>query len=217
MARQRDDAGTRRSYGGLSSEERAAQRRERLLEAALELFGTQGYAASPIERLCTEGGISTRSFYEEMGSREALLIALVDQITSRAVQRALEVLANVRDQPLTVQVAECVRAYLEVTCHDRRSAKVCYVEVIGVSSAVEDWRREKRLLISGMLAREAEQSAARGEISARRFDLFALAIIGAVNSLAQELVQTTDPGTEITLDEICDEIAYLVNYGLSAS
>lgn len=201
----------------MSRAERAAQRRERLIEAALELFGTQGYAASSIEKLCAEASVSTRSFYEEMGSREALLIALIDKITARAIERALEVLEKVRDEPLHNQVAACFRAYLEVTCSDRRTAKVCYVEVIGVSSAVEDWRRDQRRRISALLIREVEQAADRGEIKHRRFDLFALAMIGAVNSLAQELVQTTEPGAKITLGDMCDEIAYIVNSGLTAN
>lgn len=193
-----------------------AQRRTRLIDAALELFGTQGYAATSIERLCTEANVSTRSFYEDMGSREALLIALVDRITKRAVARASETLAHNANDPLAKRVAEGFRAYLEVTCADRRSARVCYVEVVGVSPAVEEWRRKQRRLLSALLIAEAERAVERGETKRRRFDLFALAVLGTVNSLAQELVQSTQPDVRISLDDICEEIAYVVNSGLAA-
>lgn len=213
---QRDDA-TRdgRSYGGLSKEQRVAQRQTRLIDAALELFGTQGYAATPIERLCTVANVSTRSFYEDMGSREALLIALVDRLTSRAVERALESLARTVGAPMSTRVVEGFRAYLAVTCHDQRTARVCYVEVVGVSPAVEEWRRTQRQRISALLVHEAESAVERGETKQRRFDLFAIAVIGAVNSLAQELVQSTVPDAAISLDEICEEITYFVNSGLA--
>ncbi|WP_062983516.1 TetR/AcrR family transcriptional regulator [Nocardia anaemiae] len=215
MARQDDETKEGRSYGGLSKQQRVAQRQTRLIDAALELFGTQGYSATSIERLCTVANVSTRSFYEDMGSREALLIALVNRITSHAVERALESMAKTAGQPLSTRVVDAFRAYLEVTCADHRSARVCYVELVGVSPAVEDWRRQQRRLLSSLLISEAERAVERGETKPRRFDLFALAVIGAVNSLAQELVRTTHPDTEVSLDEICKEIAYFVNSGLA--
>ncbi|WP_194832062.1 TetR/AcrR family transcriptional regulator [Nocardia sp. XZ_19_369] len=215
MARREAEAKDGRSYGGLSREQRVAQRQTRLIDAALELFGTQGYAATSIERLCAEANVSTRSFYEDMGSREALLIALVNRITSHAVERALEALAETVGEPLSTRVVQGFGAYLAVTCQDHRSARVCYVEVVGVSAAVEEWRREQRRLLSALIISEAERAVERGETKPRRFDLFALAVIGAVNSLAQELVQSTLPGAVIGLDEICEEIAYFVNSGLA--
>ncbi|WP_378734386.1 TetR/AcrR family transcriptional regulator [Nocardia brasiliensis] len=215
MARREEEAKDGRSYGGLSREQRVAQRRTRLIDAALELFGTQGYAATSIERLCAVANVSTRSFYEDMGSREALLIALVNRITSRAVERALEALAETVGEPLSTRVVRGFGAYLAVTCQDHRSARVCYVEVVGVSQAVEDWRREQRRLLSSLIISEAERAVERGETKQRRFDLFAIAVIGAVNSLAQELVQSTLPDSVVGLDEICEEIAYFVNSGLA--
>ncbi|MBF6334440.1 TetR/AcrR family transcriptional regulator [Nocardia abscessus] len=204
-----------RSYGGLSKEQRVAQRQTRLIDAALELFGTQGYAATSIERLCTVANVSTRSFYEDMGSREALLIALANRITSRALERALAALAATENEPLPTRVVASFRAYLGVTCADARCARVCYVEVVGVSAAVEEWRRQQRRLLSALLISEAERAVGRGETEPRRFDLFALAVIGAVTSLAQETVQSTAPDSVVGLDEICEEIAYFVNSGLS--
>ncbi|WP_431971283.1 TetR/AcrR family transcriptional regulator [Nocardia sp. bgisy134] len=216
MARHDGGSTDGRNYAGLSKEQRVAQRRTRLIDAALELFGTQGYATTSIERLCTVANVSTRSFYEDVGSREALLIALVDRITTRAVARASEMLAHTENEPLANRVAAGFRAYLEVTCADQRSARVCYVEVVGVSPAVEEWRRKQRGLLSALLIGEAERAVERGETKPRRFDLFALAVLGAVNSLAQELVQSTQPDVRISLDDICEEIAYVVNSGLAA-
>lgn len=204
-----------RSYGGLSKQQRVAQRQTRLIDAALELFGTQGYAATSIERLCAVANVSTRSFYEDMGSREALLIALANRITSRALECAIAALAATENEPLPARVVASFRAYLGVTCADARCARVCYVEIVGVSAAVEEWRRQQRRLLSALLISEAERAVGRGETGPRRFDLFALAVIGAVTSLAQELVHSTAPGATVSLDEICEEIAYFVNSGLS--
>ncbi|WP_342800062.1 TetR/AcrR family transcriptional regulator [Nocardia sp. No.11] len=210
-----DETDSGRSYGGLSRQQRVAMRRNRLTDAALELFGTQGYSSTSIERLCATANVSTRSFYEDIGSREALLIALVDRLNTAALHRVDEALARTSEQPLVVRVVESFRAFLAVTCRDRRAARVFYVEVVGVSPAVEEWRRAQRRSVSGLLTREAQRAAARGEAESRSVHLFTLALIGAVNSLAQEMVHATVPGDAISVDEICDEIAYFIRSGLS--
>ncbi|WP_054812286.1 TetR/AcrR family transcriptional regulator [Nocardia arizonensis] len=216
MARGGDEQREGRNYGGLTRDQRVAQRRERLIEAALELYGTQGYAATSIERLCAVANVSTRSFYEDVGSREALLVALVNRTTAQAVAAATAALDAVREEPLRVRVTAAFRAYLAVTCHDVRTARVHYVEVVGVSDAVEQWRRQQRRQLCALLVGEAERAVARGETTARRFDLFAFAVIGAVNSLAQEFGDIADTESPITLDEICEEIAHFVNSSLAA-
>ncbi|GGK51315.1 TetR/AcrR family transcriptional regulator [Nocardia camponoti] len=186
-----------------------------MIDAALELFGTQGYSSTSIERLCATANVSTRSFYEDIGSREALLIALVDRMNTAALQRLDEVLERTHDEPLVVRVVETFRAFLSVTCRDRRAARVFYLEVVGVSPLVEEWRRAQRRQILTLITSEAQRAAERGEAESRGFHLFSLAVIGAVNSLAQEMVHSTVPGEAISVDEICDEIAYLIESGLS--
>ncbi len=51
-----------RLYRGISPSERRAQRRERLLEAGLQLFGTDGYADSSIRAVCTQASLNSRYF-----------------------------------------------------------------------------------------------------------------------------------------------------------
>ena len=57
----RTETVARRTYGGRSAADRRAERRERLLEAGLALFGTDGYATSSIEKLCTHAGTTGRT------------------------------------------------------------------------------------------------------------------------------------------------------------
>ncbi|MEL0028042.1 MAG: hypothetical protein VW625_05165, partial [Perlucidibaca sp.] len=52
-----------RPYRGLAAEQRAEERRQRLLAAALELFARQGYAQPPIEMLCSSAQDTARPFY----------------------------------------------------------------------------------------------------------------------------------------------------------
>ncbi len=208
-----DGTRSQRHYGGRSAEERAGQRRARLLEAALELYGAQGYTGTSIEQLCSAASISTRSFYDEMGSQENLLIALADEITGRAAAAALTVVEETAELPVAERIASGFRAYLAVTCETTYSARICYVEVVGVSDAVEAWRHQWRERMSALLRTQAERAVERGEARPRDYRLFALATIGAVNSLAQELARDCEHAP--TLDEICLELTTLVRGGIA--
>jgi AcrR family transcriptional regulator len=199
-------APARRGYAGRSAEQRRSDRRERLLAAGLELFGTEGYQPTTIERLCASANVSTRNFYEEFGSREQLLLTLHDQVTVQAAQALLESLAGTENATLEVRIGRAVRAYLEVTSSDPRWARICYVEVIGAGPAIQKQRIEWRERIGAFLVAEAERAVSRGEGRPRDFGLSAMALIGAVNELIHHWSIT---GREAPLEEICAELTRL--------
>ncbi|MFF3288708.1 TetR family transcriptional regulator [Streptomyces sp. NPDC003023] len=71
---------TGRRYGGRGAAERQQERRSRLVDAGLEVFGTVGYAAASVRQLCREAGLTERYFYESFQGREELLRAVYDRL-----------------------------------------------------------------------------------------------------------------------------------------
>ncbi|WP_436501134.1 TetR/AcrR family transcriptional regulator [Actinokineospora sp. HUAS TT18] len=175
-----------RRYSGRDADERSAARRERLLEAALELFGTDGYQATPIERLCTAAKVSTRHFYHEFTNKEAVLIALHAAITEEALTATAAALAQAPAAPVQARVVPAVTAYLRAIMSDFRRVRVSFVEVVGASKAVERMRLDYREAIVATVTSEGEAGVARGEIAARDFRFAALALIGAINSVVYD-------------------------------
>lgn len=206
----RTEAVARRTYGGRSAADRRAERRERLLEAGLQLFGTEGYATSSIEKLCTHAGVSTRNFYEEFNSREDLLIALhakANEMSFRAVTAAF---ADHADAALAERFELAVRTFIQTMASDARLARVAYVEMIGVSNSVEKHRMAWRKRWWDMMVAEADRAVLRGEAQARDFTLPALAVIASVNELVHHY--SLNRG-RITLDEV---IAEVVRFAVAA-
>ncbi|GAA2623940.1 TetR/AcrR family transcriptional regulator [Actinomadura fulvescens] len=197
----------RRSYGGRTAEERRAERRERLLGAGLELFGTQGYAATSIERLCSAASVSTRNFYEEFSGREELLAALHLELNERAHAALSEAVAEAAPEDLPTRVERIVSAYVRVTASDPRWARISFVEVIGVSPELEALRLEWRERWADMIVALADDAAARGEAVARDYRLTAISIIGAVNNLVHHW---SARGQDIPLDAITAELTHLI-------
>ncbi|TDE18764.1 TetR/AcrR family transcriptional regulator [Actinomadura sp. 6K520] len=197
----------RRSYGGRSAEERRADRRERLLAAGLELFGTRGYAATSIERLCGTASVSTRNFYEEFSGREELLAALHRDINERASAALATAYAGTADADLPTRVERAVRAFVTVTASDPRWARIAFVEVIGVSAGLEQHRLRWRSRWEDTLVAMAREAVDRGEAADRDYRLTMIAVIGAVNNLVHHW---SARGQDIPLDDITAELTELI-------
>jgi AcrR family transcriptional regulator len=74
----RGSASARRgeNYGGRSRQERATDRRARIVLAAVHLFGTRDYDDVTVADVCTGAKVSKRYFYEHFADRETLLLAV---------------------------------------------------------------------------------------------------------------------------------------------
>lgn len=176
-----------RQYGGRAVTERKAERRQRFLDAAVEIFGERGYADCSLADVCAAAGLSKRQFYEEFETREDVLVAAYDDIqNSAATALALAVSELGPDPDPTVRVTKAMEAYLGSVGADPHRAKVAFVEVVGVSARMEQHRRARRhewisiiQLVLGPLAGPASRTRSSPELAGS-------ALIGAVNGMAHE-------------------------------
>lgn len=155
-----------RTYGGQTAEERRSERRGRLLDAGLELFGTRGYANTTIEALCSAARLNPRYFYESFPTREALLQAVYD----RHMARLEEVLHAAFDGAPLEPRARCeagLRAFIGRQLEDPRATRVTYLEIVGVSLELERHRRAVLRGFAAAIADEAGRLADAGVIPQR--------------------------------------------------
>ena len=73
--------------------------RERVREAALELFATRGYHGTGIRQLAEHAGVGSATLYHYMGTKEDLLAAIMRECLEDLLDRAREVVAR-HDAPL---------------------------------------------------------------------------------------------------------------------
>src|SRR6202035_2219353 len=91
-----------RPYRGVSATDRRQQRRQRLIDAGLQLFGTLGVAGVGIVDVCAEAGLTKRYFYENFASIDTLADAVFEYVTGNlvaAVAPAIEVGAGRDPRP----------------------------------------------------------------------------------------------------------------------
>ncbi|MFC6014408.1 TetR/AcrR family transcriptional regulator [Nocardia lasii] len=135
---------TRHNYLGTSVAERQLERRALFLEAGLRVFADQSYANSSLSDVCAAAGLSRRQFYELFTDREELLVAVYDAVQGRAREAVAAALSAPASTDIRDLIGGAVRAYTRAITDDIRCAKVAFVEIVGVSPAVEDHRARNR-------------------------------------------------------------------------
>jgi AcrR family transcriptional regulator len=173
-----DPPSTERRYGGQSAPERRAQRRERLLAAGLDLFGSDGYAATTIEGLCTAASLNARYFYEQFRNREELLGAVYERHVAAVLERVQAAIAHAPAGRERLEAG--LRAFVDGTLADERGARVNYFEMVGVSPALEARRRAVLRQYAELIAAEAGALPAPPAADAR---MTAVALVGATDGL----------------------------------
>lgn len=203
----------RRGYGGRSADELAAERRERLMQAALELFGTVGYAATPTEKLCAVARVTTRHFYEQFQDREALLLAVFEQVMQETRLRVLAAFTETEAAPAAGLIA-ALEAFLEAQLDDPRRARLTTMEVLGVSPRVEAARNAVITDFAQMAEAYANALAASGRLPARNYRVLAFGLVGAMHELQ---IACLEPANGLDRETLKEELAFIVQVLLAGA
>jgi len=200
-----------RLYRGVSAAERRAGRRERLLEAGLELFGTRGYADTSIRAVSAQAALNSRYFYESFSSREDLLYHVYRRIVRDLAMAVIA--ATAQAETVEEQARAGLRAGWTALTEDRRKARIIALEVVGVSERLERVRRDNRHAFANIVVQNALSFA--GDPSRLLMDptLTARSLMAAVVDMQ---VDWLNGDVDASVDEIVEHFTRLftaVAYG----
>lgn len=120
-------ATTSRSYGGIPIEQRRARRRAALLDAALEIIGTSGFAKLTVTGLCTQAKLSERYYYESFSDLDTVFSELFDRIVDEIGQAV--VTAFMAPGPdIRAKTRAAIAAAIDLIADDPRKARIATVE-----------------------------------------------------------------------------------------
>jgi AcrR family transcriptional regulator len=187
-----DTPTTDRRYGGKTTAERRAERREKLLDTGVELFGTRGYPNTSIELLCASAGLNARYFYEAFEGREALLRAIYERHAERVFAAVSDAVAAAPSSPRE-QLAAGLSAFVHSSLADPRAARVNFLEIVGVSAELERSRRQVMRRYSDLATAQLGQTLGpRARIAGGDVHLAAVALVSAADGLIVDLLSEID-------------------------
>ncbi len=191
-----------RIHGGLTAEERDAARRRRIMDAGIEIFGTQGYAGSRINDICRLSRVTARNFYDHFESREALLIAIYDEIIAEVTGAWVEAMDAAPGEPVA-QFRAGITAFATTMAADERRLRINFVEVVGATTAVEERRRQAIGMFREMSAARIETLVDQGLIPTGSQRLTYSALVGAVQeSLVDWVNRDHRPPLSAVIEEL---------------
>lgn len=195
-----------RRIRGLDAEQRRAERRELLLDAALDLFATNGYLNTSIEQICSTAYVGTKSFYEVFDSREACYIALLQRTTERLVAGIVETAKGLPDNE-DEAVPQLVAAFAHSLLDDPRVAAVTFGQAGAISPAVERQRRTNRRWAAGFVE-SVWQRYEKGRQQADDADRHGVAIgvVGGLFDLVSDWLLDADPEDPADVERLIDDL-----------
>jgi AcrR family transcriptional regulator len=192
---------------GLAPEERSAERRALLVEAAFDLLGTEGWAGTTVRAVCQRARLNPRYFYESFEDLDALVVAVYDRVVEElGVELRAALDAHGDDPDPFAQLRAGVEALVSFVDDDRRRARVLYVEALG-NEALNRRRVEAGHAAVGFLLDEA--SARRGPLpEGEHLDAVAASIV--VGGLSELLVAWLDGRIPLSRARLVDDATLLL-------
>jgi AcrR family transcriptional regulator len=175
-----------RPYRGVSADDRRAERRERLVEAVLNVIGVEGVAGTTVDKVCIDAGLTKRYFYEGFSDLDALMLEALDLLFVRVFGRMTEAAAahNTRSD----QVHAIVTAVIGDLAADPRGARL-YVESPG-HRALRDRREDAIVAFTDFVAGQVMAAEADDDTVGLRVRVI---VAGATDVITGFLAGTSAP------------------------
>lgn len=168
----------------MKKEERVLQRRQKFIDAGIEIFGTEGYQSTTVRKLCKEAGLTDRYYYESFKSLEDLLIAAFDQ-SMRHIQR--QIMLAVPEAHATTDLPVVINRILDAffaTMEDERVARLITLEVVGVSKTVDRVANKGLFKLVNLIVSLGRGLHPRWTVSDEQATLLGMSVLGAMRQAA---------------------------------
>ncbi|BBX84386.1 TetR/AcrR family transcriptional regulator [Mycolicibacterium aubagnense] len=153
-------------WAGIPLDDRRAERRGLLVDAAFELFGSGGETALSVRSVCRACGLNTRYFYESFDGIDELLGAVYDKVSVELAAVVDTAIAGAGDS-VRERTGAGIAAVLGFGSHDPRRGRVLFTEaranpVLAARRAVtQDLLLDAVLAEGGRLHPDSDPVAAR--------------------------------------------------------
>ncbi|MDP1540982.1 MAG: TetR/AcrR family transcriptional regulator [Moraxellaceae bacterium] len=178
-----------RRYRGVSEEVRRTERRQRFIEAGLDVFAERGYHSSTVRSICASAGLTERYFYESFSNSEDLLTAVYKYTVKRLRESTISTF-SIPSTSADAMIEAALNSFLTSIHNDPRLARILFVEVLGVSARIDTLYRQAVEEFAGLL-NEISQSVVTDQAPMPdrvKSDLLALGLVGAVINLTARWV-----------------------------
>lgn len=118
-----------RQFKGLSLTERKQLRREKLIEAGIEAYGTHGFFSVTVKDICNEAKLTERYFYESFKKSENLFQTIFLQLIDKMQHNLMQSIMLGSPDPLKM-IESGLTGFFKMLRDDPRLARIIYIDAM---------------------------------------------------------------------------------------
>lgn len=122
-------AAKERQFKGMSLSERKLARREKLIEAGIEAYGTHGFFSVTVKDICNEAKLTERYFYESFKKSEELFQVIFLQLIEQLQQTVMQGVMQAAPDPKNM-IRGGLTAIFTMLKNDPRVARIIYIDAM---------------------------------------------------------------------------------------
>jgi AcrR family transcriptional regulator len=175
-----------RGVARTGEQQRGELRRERIFEAALDVFSRRGYRDAAMDEIAAESDTSKGGLYFHFPNKQTLFLALLDRMSALLLSRVEEALAAEPDPLRRVDVA--LHVVLETFGTHRRLARLFLIDALGAGREFNERMLELHRAFSDLIAGHLDEAVASGAIPPLDTEVAGMAWFGALNEVVTRWV-----------------------------
>ena len=165
--------------------------RDRILQAALQVFAQKGYHRAAVDDIVHASSTSKGAVYHHFPNKEALFLALVDEFSARLAEAIAEAIGDAHGALGKVEAA--LTAGLYTFARHRDLARILLLESVSLGAAYEAKRAEVHGRFADLIRGYLDEAVAEGAIPPIDTHVATLAWLGAVNELVIQWLHGGEP------------------------
>jgi TetR/AcrR family transcriptional regulator, fatty acid metabolism regulator protein len=171
--------------------------RERILDAALDVFARKGYHRAIVDDIVRASGTSKGAVYHHFPNKEAIFLALVDDFAARLARAVAAAIAEQRGALAKVEGA--LTAVLATFAADERLARLILLEAVSLGPTYQAKRAEVADRFVTLIEGYLDEAVADGSIAPLDTRVATLAWLGAVNEIVVQWLHGALTDVSVTI------------------
>jgi TetR/AcrR family transcriptional regulator, fatty acid metabolism regulator protein len=184
----RDPAGRAMGHGATRDKDAT---RQRLLDAAEEVFAEKGYHGTGVEDIVRASDSSKGGFYFHFPNKQAIFLALIDALVPRLAAAVDHAIAAEPDP--VAQLDAALRTVLETFSRHRRLSKILLIEAVGLGHGFDEKLMQTRSRFARMIQEYLDRAVAAGAIAPQDTETASWVWFGAINEIVVRWLATGQP------------------------
>jgi AcrR family transcriptional regulator len=184
--------------------------RQRILDAATEVFSEKGYHGAAVDDIVKASRTSKGSFYFHFPSKQDIFFSLVDRFIVSLASSAEGAIAQERGALAKVNAA--LGTVFNTFSRHRSLAKILLVGGVGLGKAFDERLLAVHARFAFLIKEHLDEAVAEGSIPPLNTEITAYAWLGAVNEVIVRWLYTGQPDPlEETLDTLRELLLRSIN------